>query len=183
MIYTVPSLKLNLLSFWIYSISFWKFFSFDYLKHQPIASQIRLSFTKSLQSLAFPSWKSCSTLQISFSLLLLLHRPTTAVLQPTPLFCSINASPNSPPCSGSTVNLRIPFWFWVLIFEGFWWISFVLIWFYLYCCCCRAAQLRLCADGGANRVFDDLPLMFPHLDALDVRNRFGLLVSFSSVLL
>lgn len=42
-----------------------------------------------------------------------------------------------------------------------------------YVCCCRAAQLRLCADGGANRVFDELPLMFPHLDALDVRNRFA----------
>lgn len=34
------------------------------------------------------------------------------------------------------------------------------------------AQLRICADGGANRVFDDMPLLFPLEDASDVRRRY-----------
>ncbi|KAL5859100.1 hypothetical protein ACOSQ3_000397 [Xanthoceras sorbifolium] len=34
------------------------------------------------------------------------------------------------------------------------------------------AQVRLCADGGANRVFDELPLLFPHEDAIEVRKRY-----------
>lgn len=33
------------------------------------------------------------------------------------------------------------------------------------------AQVRVCADGGANRVFDEMPLLFPSDDALDVRQR------------
>lgn len=29
----------------------------------------------------------------------------------------------------------------------------------------------MCADGGANRVYDDMPGLFPHEDAVAVRNR------------
>jgi hypothetical protein len=36
---------------------------------------------------------------------------------------------------------------------------------------CVTAQVRVCADGGANRVFDEMPLLFPRDDALDVRHR------------
>ncbi|KAB2015801.1 hypothetical protein ERO13_D08G052500v2 [Gossypium hirsutum] len=36
----------------------------------------------------------------------------------------------------------------------------------------KHAQLRLCADGGANRVFDEMPLLFPEEDASDVRRRY-----------
>ncbi|CAM8980745.1 unnamed protein product [Rhodiola kirilowii] len=33
------------------------------------------------------------------------------------------------------------------------------------------AKIRLCADGGANKVFDEMPLMFPNEDAAEVRKR------------
>ncbi|XP_022770927.1 thiamine pyrophosphokinase 1-like [Durio zibethinus] len=45
----------------------------------------------------------------------------------------------------------------------------------------RVAQLRLCADGGANLVYDEMPLLFPQEDASDVRRKF-LFFSFSYIL-
>lgn len=36
----------------------------------------------------------------------------------------------------------------------------------------EAATLRVFADGGANRVYDGMPRLFPEQDPLEVRRRF-----------
>ena len=95
---------------------------------------------------------------------------TTAPLLPTHLSSLTNAFPDLLLFSGTTVqypswlSLSLPIACLLACVSvtkffafGFW--------------RCVTAQVRVCADGGANRVFDEMPLLFPSDDALDVRQR------------
>lgn len=45
------------------------------------------------------------------------------------------------------------------------------------CVCVRSAKLRVFADGGANRVYDGMPNLFPEIDPMEVRHRLGLYIN------
>lgn len=145
---------------------FIEFFSNQWIKKKKKSETIC-----SLLLLRCQAWMLCFTLQAFSSLRTKLKRRDTLSSFLTRIYH------DSLLFSGNMVPFFLSFddgWWIALFFRNF----FNLFWKFW----CRTAKLRLCADGGANRVYDELPLFFPHEDASAIRNRFSLISAIQFVL-
>lgn len=94
-------------------------------------------------------------------------------------------SSNRPSCAVIVLNQRLPRFAPLLWRRGIpSFLPFFLNWSLLsllsgsFGFLCRAARLRVCADGGANRLFDELPAILSQEDPADVRRRYAFLSCF-----